>query len=328
MSKEKAYLTIEQQIKHLKSKGLEIKHETLAKRYLGEIGYYKLINGYREPFIVKICEGQQEYTKFIEETSIDELYELYRFDHALQSLLLRYITEIEINIKARLSEVISSKYGIKETEYLCKKNFKKDDEVHIKFYQLKREILKTLRNQQDKQASIVWYYKNYGFYPFWIISNVLPLGTISLVYLKMKQPDQYLISHYFGIKPKLMESSLSVLTLFRNACAHNERVYNFNTRHFIAHGDLKNIYEFLGIEKSLTTNRYIKGQNDVLSVIIIFKLLLSKSQYSEFIDQYFSLIKKFKEKFREQMYSNIMKSMGIVFEIKKLKELQKIKSSN
>ena len=48
----KHYMTIDEQVNFLKNeKKLKFKSEKLAKRVLQEVGYYKLINAYKIPFI-------------------------------------------------------------------------------------------------------------------------------------------------------------------------------------------------------------------------------------------------------------------------------------
>ena len=235
MGKDKRYLTIDEQISLLESKGLIIDSKKNAIKYLNEIGYYKLINGYREPFLYNL-NGEK---RFVDDTSIQNLYDLYTFDHKLRVLFFNFISDCEIVIKNRMSELISRKYGINHKIYLQSSNFKQDGNVQTKFEDLKLSICKEISKQKLKNNCLNWYSKNYKYYPFWVLNTVLSFGTISKIYSRMIQADQYEISSYFNLKSDVFESFLLNLTLFRNVCAHNERFYNFRTRNKIKKRDIE-----------------------------------------------------------------------------------------
>lgn len=323
MSNNIKYLNIDEQIDHLIDKGLLIPSKKLAKKYLSDIGYYKLINGYRTPFMTSITTNNQAHEKYCENTTIDDLYHLYQFDQSLKSLILKNISNIEVMVKSRMSDVISSKYGIKESEYLVATNFKQDNNKSKskKFIDIQFEIIKTINNQKNKHNAIKWYSKNYGYYPFWVVSNILTLGTISQLYSIMKQPDQYEISKTFGVKSKLFESILMIMQLFRNACAHNEIVYNLRTFCSLSQKDIVQIYNSYNIKINPKNGKYQKGTNDLFALIIIFKLLLSKGQFTEFISQLKSLINNLKKKIDNTKFSYILDTMGIVGDLEIIKNL-------
>ena len=232
MTKEKRYLNIDEQIEHLKSKGLQIPSVKLARQYLMDIGYYKLINGYKKSFM--------ENKKYVDGTRIDDLYYLYFFDNDLKELLLRHLNRIEVAIKARMTDVISKKYGIREADYLKSENFKPDslsNSNRVTFSEIRKDIIDTIKKQKVNQRSLMHYSKNYGYYPFWAVANVLSFGTITHLYSKMKQPDQNEIAKTFQVKSDFLESVLIVALLFRNACAHNEVIYHFRTKYSIRQQD-------------------------------------------------------------------------------------------
>lgn len=326
MHNEKVYLSIDEQIELLKSKGLQIDSEKTTKKYLNNIGYYKLINGYRSPFLIleELEDGTINH-KFRSNTSIEDLYQLYKFDQDLKSLIFKNISYIEVMIKARMSDFISQNYGIKENEYLQPTNFKPDTNKtnETKFIELHRDILKSITEQNKKHDSITWYTENYGYYPFWVVSNILTLGTISLLYSKMKQPDQNRIAKTFGIKPNLLENMLMLLLLFRNKCAHNEIVYSYKTKRSLNQKDLKEIYELYNIPIVSTTGRYKFGLNDVFALIVTFKHLLPKTQFSEFIAQFKSMLSKLQSRINSESYDNIMIAMGIVGDLELIKKYNK-----
>ncbi|WP_417045360.1 Abi family protein [Enterocloster sp.] len=60
----------------------------------------------------------------------------------------------------------------------------------------------------------------------WVLVNTLTIGTISVFYSHLEQQDQNNIGRFFSLKPDELKTILQVLTLYRNACAHDERLYN------------------------------------------------------------------------------------------------------
>lgn len=52
------YTTVEQQIQKLKSQKLLFEDENIAKQTLKTYGYYNIINGYRDPYIIRDYNGK------------------------------------------------------------------------------------------------------------------------------------------------------------------------------------------------------------------------------------------------------------------------------
>ena len=100
--KEKVYLNEEQLIRKLKEDGLIIDKIKYVKKYLRNVGYYKLINGYKHPF------KDADSNLFRQNTNFNEIACLYKFDFNLRHLLFKYICIIENSIKSNLAEVISN----------------------------------------------------------------------------------------------------------------------------------------------------------------------------------------------------------------------------
>lgn len=106
---DKKFCSTNNQLKKLRSRGLLIKNGSRAKRILEKENYYKLINGYKELFIDKTNTYDDE--KYKQNTDFDEIYQLYLFDRELKSIFMKYILEIENNIKSTIAYDFSKKYG-------------------------------------------------------------------------------------------------------------------------------------------------------------------------------------------------------------------------
>ena len=82
---QKKYLDYQQQIDLLIEKGLIINDKKFAHKALKEIGYYKLINAYKEPFTYKLKNPGDKIAnkRYLEDVTIEQLYYLYKFDLSL-----------------------------------------------------------------------------------------------------------------------------------------------------------------------------------------------------------------------------------------------------
>ena len=74
-----------------------------------------------------------------------------------------------------------------------------------------------------------------------------------------------------------MEQFLSVLTKFRNVCAHGERLFTYRTIDNIS--DLP-LHQKMRIPKQGI--QYLYGKNDLFAVVIAFRHLLPKEDFLEF----------------------------------------------
>ena len=125
----KEYKTSDELIELLISKGIEVPNKKNALKKIKKYSYYSVINSYKDIF--KDSNGN-----YMDNVTFDEIYSLYEFDKNIRTIFIKYILEIEINIKSLISEVLASKYGIKD--YLEIANFDTS---------LKKE---TLKNSIDK----------------------------------------------------------------------------------------------------------------------------------------------------------------------------------
>lgn len=81
-----------------------------------------------------------------------------------------------------------------------------------------------------------------------------------------------------------MTNILFILTIYRNACAHDERFFNLKS---IKKSGYPNnimdtaIHSRLHIPKNIA-NQYAYGKNDLFAIVIIFKLMLTNDSFQHF----------------------------------------------
>ena len=88
-------------------RGLQILNDAATQRIIEAENYYKLFNGYKEPFL----DSSKSDETYLSGSKFEEVYALYLFDRELRNIFIRYILEIENNVKSVLAHEFSRKYG-------------------------------------------------------------------------------------------------------------------------------------------------------------------------------------------------------------------------
>lgn len=303
---EKTFSTTNAQLRKLRTRGLVIVNGGKAKRIIEMENYYNLINGYKQPFLDRSYNGADE--QYLTGTTFEEIYELYLFDREMRNLFIKYILEIENNVKSVLAHDFSGKYG--HDNYLRIVNFdttvkkwekkttaQKVGEVSDLISNLQHEIA---RHLSKNNPMISHYMLKYGYVPLWVLVNTLTFGTISIFYSYLTQKDQNDIGRHFKLKPDEMNSFLQVLTIYRNACAHDERFYNLKA---LYRSTKPNSIRTMDIHKKMQIpvnkgNNPVCGKNDLFAIVIIFKVMLSKREFNSF----FSDLKKWMKKLEGNLH--------------------------
>ena len=207
-------LDIDGQIENLKSIGLVIDDIEYAKSILNDISYFRLIKAYS--LGLKVKNGN--YHKGIE---FEQIVDLYLFNSNLRQLLFPAIEVIEINLRCRISNWFSSKYGC--LGYEDSANFQ-NAEYHCDFVGEIHDAIK--RNSRSPFVSN--FQKNYtdGKIPFYALIELFSFGLLSKFYKNMKNEDKKSIAKSFGIGYTYFESWIESIAFVRNICAHYGRLYN------------------------------------------------------------------------------------------------------
>ena len=268
----KIFKTLDEQIDILKGKGLIINNESKTREVLLRENYF-FISGYRHLFT-------EEKDKFLSGTTFEELYATFLFDRAIRNTFFKNILVVENNIKSITSYQLSRKYGFKEKDYLNPENFSQDSLQSRQVYDVLNKVKRQIRVNGRKHSATFHYIEHYGYIPFWILVKVLSFGIMAEFYDILKYEDQEDISNFYKVNPEVLGIYLSLLSNFRNVCAHEDILYDHKTQRLIP--DTK-YHELLNIPKD--DDGYIYGKNDLFSLVIMMKVLLSKDDFEDMIDE-------------------------------------------
>lgn len=209
-------MNIEEQIDNLKEIGLIIDDIEYAKSFLNDVSYFRLIKAYS----LGLKPKNSDYYKDI---TFEEIVQLYLFNANFRQLLFAQIEKIEVNLRCRISNYFSIKYGV-----LGYKNA--DNFVNGIYYNDFVEDMEKEINRNSKAPFVKNFKTNYenGDIPFYALVELFSFGTLSKFYKNMKNTDKKAIASSFGIGYTYLESWIENIAFVRNICAHYGRVYNVN----------------------------------------------------------------------------------------------------
>lgn len=307
----KPFKTIDEQVEILKSRNLNIKFEDKAKKLLRLYGYYKIMNGYQKPFW-----ASEDW--FLPNTEFAHILFLYGFDTSLRNCLLELFLVLERSVKTIVSYEFCKEFG--ELGYLNKENYSEFadkqqlDELLNKMHQIK-ESASTKPKHEDshfqnsfKFRPVQHYVEKYGDVPLWVMMESMTLGNLSVMYSLLKPNTKRHIAEamselsgtYFTYTD--ITISLKIITLCRNACAHDCTIYNFTMQNNISKknsflNDVKKYYP------DLKTNNIAGG------IIILASLLPQDRLKSDLLalKQYFESMQTV---FSPQAYKNVKDYFG------------------
>ena len=216
--------TIEEQLKKLKSLGMEFHDEELAKQYLCRVSYFRL-----KYFWIDMID---EITgDFKEDVYSEQVIERYEFDKSLRQILFKAIETLEVGLRTKIISTISlatnSGLWYLDSSLFENKDYHEDFVLDLK-YEFGRSTDPFARDYiRDHDG---WDEESLdGDNPdAWMIIETATFGTLSKMYknLKAQSPLQSAIANEFGLySSKELSSWLEALSVLRNVVAHHSRLW-------------------------------------------------------------------------------------------------------
>lgn len=292
------FFSFNEQVSLIIEKGIEIKDKDYAKEMLQQIGYFPLIGGYKHLFKIPTTN------KYKAGTTIEEIISLYKFDKELRELFFKYLLQIERHMRSLMSYYFTQYFGIAQNQYLDIKNYNDTKRNHATIVKL-ISTLKRATTTTD-YTYINYYRKTYGNIPLWVSINILTFGNISKMFQVFPQSlKSKVLKNFEQLNQRKMDQFLSVLTKYRNVCAHGERLFTYKTTDSIADTPL---HKKLSLPYS--GNQYTKGKQDLFAMVIAFKYLLHRNDFLEFKRQLAKEINRANIEVKHVNETELLNTMG------------------
>ena len=306
----KEFKTLNEQIEILQNKGLVINNPEYTKEVLFKENYF-FLNGYRHLFMKSNVDR-----KYIEGTTFEELYSLFLFDRTFRNIIFKNILIIENNVKSIISYQLSLKYGYRERDYLTPKNFTTNKEKTKQVNDILKKMKRQININATQHSATSHYVNNYGFIPLWVLVKVLSFGIVGELFSILKKEDQMAISELYGLDIEVLGNYLTILSNYRNLCAHEDIVYENKTQRKV---EDNKYHKLLNIP--IMDDEYIYGKNDLFALVIIMKQMLNQDEFNNLIEEIKHNLENLELNLHSIKLGKVMDRMGFptnYYEIKKL----------
>lgn len=321
----KPFTSYKQQLKKLRTRGVIIppgsSQSKRAIKLLRRAGYYSIINGYKDIFLQYPSRtGVEDIYKA--NISFDAIYSLFMFDRNMRSIILRYILITEGIMKSHISYYFSKKYET-DFNYLNINNFNPHKiEVTTKLINNISSVIQADTNsQKDTKGQIPHYLKKHKCLPLWVLMRKLTFGTMSYFYSCMEKDVQSDVvkeiiidfNKEYPLKKVIfsnfeaqLSDILKFINLFRNVCAHEDRLYNVEYK---VKSDKTKKIQTLRISLSHMTSP-INFNSKLYSLIAVLKIFLTKEEFITMIKQIEDEINKLSKFLSPQILNEVLIKAG------------------
>ena len=275
----KNFLSVTQLIQKLTNSNMIIDSQDEAEIALTTIGYYRL-KGYSFHRI------DPSTKKYIANTHFSDILKLYYFDSELSHLLFSYLSQIEVSLRVRLVNAFQTTH---DALILHDPSAFKDKQL---YWQNQCTIASEVSRSND--VFIEHNFNNHeGAIPLWASVEIMSLGTLSKTIKNMKAGTNsafsVLIQNYkfknangnlVNPSKDMFTSWLQAVSIMRNICAHNSRIYNrsISTRPQLISSDIINPQpRFNGLYQIMLSMKYLRPTDESWTTFVNdFKQLLTK----------------------------------------------------
>lgn len=212
-SYDKPWLSIDDQLERLKSRGLVIDDAKGAERFLWHLNYYRF-SGYCLAF-------EESRHTFRTGATFSQVQAAYDFDVKLRDLLTEGLEVIEVDSRSAIAHIFGGKCGA----------FGHTDTTNFRSSFDHAEWLSRVREEAGRSSELfVKHFKDRysGFptLPFWIATEVMSFGAISKMFSGLLDQYQSPVANRYNMQKQDFASVLHHLTYVRNVCAHHCRLWD------------------------------------------------------------------------------------------------------
>ncbi|AMB93290.1 Abi family protein [Aerococcus sp. UMB8608] len=277
MSYDRPFLSYEEQLQRLKDKNVIITNDEFVLKSLRTHSYYTLLNGYKDLFDMHFDQnkGMEVFTYGID---FNQLHYLYVLDTNLNTILFKYILQIERSLKTKVAHLVAEHYGVHQDNYLNYRNYSSHNGLD-RLNEM-RNLQKQL-NRRNRNASVDHYRNNHNHIPPWIAVNVFYFGSVINWYkilnsdLKIEIANEFL--DYFDEltiddRLTLLSDSLSLIQSYRNNMAHGNRTFETSIQTELPKNEILKILP----SDTLSETEFLQnlGKKDLFAVMLCIIFLI------------------------------------------------------
>lgn len=217
----KAPKTYAEQVEKLISNNVRVDDRDQAERFLRRVNFHRF-SGYMLQWRLEKENSQLDPGHCV---TFEKVRQIYEFDAELRDFLLHFLGIIEINIRAIISyEVANSMCKTKHDQHYKYKQYREKKRRYAK------ELIEKVSQKIEayKETDIANHYKEIygGKYPIWVLVEVMSFSDLSKYYSYLPDEIRAKIAARLGQGTSVVERDLEALSVLRNCCAHNGRLYN------------------------------------------------------------------------------------------------------
>lgn len=296
---DKVFKTHRQQIKGLRSKGMDIPQGSggsEAMRILERYNYYDLINGYNTLFLESTAPD-----KYKTGVKITEIEELYKINAYISKEIFGLIMNYEKRLKNKCAYFYSKEFKDENYPYLNYANYNSSNDY------FKSMATVTIRNFAEKisgysqskhKGTPVYHYSHQkSNIPLWVVIERMTLGNVNYFHqvlpndgnnsIRTKIAEAFrddfnrastnlYLSRDF-LNSKFIDQSNHLANIFRNISAHGERVYAAYVNNFTDFDMKRKVADYFSFDPEIFRRR--KGH--LLELLTFLFFLTDRYIYKE-----------------------------------------------
>lgn len=322
MADDKNFITYNQQMRKLRNDKHIDCSGSKSKKILVRMGYFNIVNGYKLPFTCGTdSKGNHVY---LPNTSLEHLYKLKNFDDNLRLFLLRYITQIEEEVRTLTGYKFEQNNNDGKIPWYDANAYSPSSRLQNRMNAISSAYSELSSSQLDY---VKFYMDNHTSIPTWIMIKVVNFSTFINILNNSKPVVTHSICKLYNMidsngKPnvKLLIGSLHWLRKVRNSCAHNERIFCIHQAQNSQKRNNGRIIE--NYISSLRPSYSRDSDKRIFDLLVYFKYYLPDAEYKEMMSIFQQMLIDLRCGLSPNAFDNIRGQMGI----KDLTDLDSLKA--
>lgn len=237
---EKPWLSIEDQLHKLGSRGVDVPDVGAGLQLLRSVGYYRL-TGYLYPFRTSeeyVDDQDRKRTRVLDAyrpgTSMTSAAALIDFDRELRLLVLDGIERIEVSLRTQIGYQFGRRSAFAHLDpALFTAAFTDrpiDPDTGASSASAHEQWLDRMRDRQNEsdEAFVAHFRDKYeDQMPIWALTEIMEMGHLGRLYRGAINSVATELAHSYGApSKKVMQSWIGSLIYVRNVSAHHARLFN------------------------------------------------------------------------------------------------------